>query len=205
MLWKSSTPLQAIKADIVCMQEPEGTFSFGCSPSVYFWGSRGQECVGSQEDIPKLPAPKEKVPVISLCFESDPRPKSYLGQKQMLNEQNKQTNKQTKSGKKVKCILVLLQLSHGVFNGISPPYPLRSTSSHHFSHKTLCFPSLYHTAVAYVALGCVPLSLRHACVLRVHKMPAKQVMTKISECPEFSPNLKERKDGWSCPQDDWGC
>lgn len=87
-----------------------------------------------------------------------------------------------------------------------------STGYHHPPHSQapvhttsvikLCFPSLYNTAVVCVALGCAPLSLRHACVLGVHKMPAKQIMTKISECPELSPSLKKRKHGWSCPQDD---
>lgn len=44
----------------------------------------------------------------------------------------------------MKCILVFLQLSHGVFNGISPPSSLPSTSSHHFSHKTVFSQSVQH-------------------------------------------------------------
>ena len=77
ILWKSSTPLQAIKADVFCMQETGGTFSFGCSPLVYFCSAHGQEQLSNvlvlKGPSQSLPAPRESVLVISWCFESVPQ------------------------------------------------------------------------------------------------------------------------------------
>lgn len=41
-----------------------------------------------------------------------------------------------------------------------------------------------------MALGCASQSLSHAYVLRAHKMPAKQIVTKSSECPEPQGGMK---------------
>lgn len=59
----------------------------------------------------------------------------------------------------------------------------------HICHKTWWF---FKSAQACMTLGCSPRSFRHAYVLRVHKILAKQIMTKSSECPEFSHSFKER-------------
>lgn len=110
-----------------------------------------------------------------------PRPKSYLGQKQMLNEWKN-------TWKKVEVYFSAPSVVPWRVQWDITTYSL--PGSHHFSPKTWWFSSLYGSAAAWRALGCAP--LRHAYDLRVHKMPAKQIVTKSSECPELFPSLEER-------------
>lgn len=121
-----------------------------------------------------------------------PKPKSYLKQKQMLN---KPKNKKIKKRKKGEVYFIAASVAPwSVQWDIITLLTIYMLVSHsqapvHICHKTWWF---FKSAQACMTLGCSPQSFRHAYVLRVHKILAKQIMTKSSECPEFSHRFKER-------------
>lgn len=199
MLWKSSTPCRQSRLTSSACRNLEALFPLAAahqSTSVLHMGRSSWTMCWFSRGCPKayLNQGKESQWLHDALI-LPPRPKSYLGQKQMLNEPKKKTPQ--KKGEiyfsapsvvpwSVQWDITTLLTICVLVSHSQAPVHITSVK------KTWCFSSLRDAALACVALGCVPLSLSCACVLKVQKMPAKQITTKSSECPELSPTLKER-------------